>query len=186
MKAKKLLEPKDLEFLQRSGESRAYCVEMSFGALLDWVELQKAVKGLNLAPDFHRGLVWTMPQKVAFMEFLLRGGQTHPLLFNHPGWRSTYLGDFIIVDGLQRLSAILSFANEEFSVFAGILSPCGVYASDFLESTLDRLVSVRIEINNLATRREVLAWYLDINTTGTPHSVQEIGSVRSLLAAKAS
>ena len=41
---------------------------------------------------------------------------------------------------------------------------------------------LRININDLQTREEVLTWYLDFNSCGTVHSEEEIARVRKLLA----
>ena len=42
--------------------------------------------------------------------------------------------------------------------------------------------TVRIHINDLPTKEEVLRWYLEMNAGGTPHSADEINRVNSLLA----
>lgn len=80
------------------------------------------------------------------------------------------------VDGLQRLTAIRKFLNNELSIFGGN------YLDDFEDKkVLLRTMSLRINVNNLKTRKEVLQWYLDFNTGGTVHSDEEIERVRKLL-----
>jgi hypothetical protein len=39
-------------------------------------------------------------------------------------------------------------------------------------------------VNDLRTRKEVLQWYLDLNTGGTIHTSDEIEKVKRLLAAE--
>lgn len=154
--------------------------------------LEKALKdyqedyGLELNPDFQRGHVWTECQQRLYVEFFLRGGVTARVIyFNCPYFVCGSYEDYLngkyempmqCVDGLQRLTAIRRFLNNELSIFGGY------YLDDFEDKkVLLRTMSLRININNLKTRREVLQWYLDFNTGGTVHSDEEIARVRKLL-----
>lgn len=130
---------------------------------LPWqIERYVSEYGLQLNPDFQRGCVWTTAQQVAFVEYMLRGGITTPIRLNHPGWMTTWEGDFVCVDGLQRLTALLKFLNNEIPAF-------GTYLKDF-EGRMP-MHSIRILINDLPTKKEVLQWYYDLNAGGTPHTV---------------
>ena len=42
--------------------------------------------------------------------------------------------------------------------------------------------TLRVNINDLKTRDEVLQWYIDINAGGTPHTKEEIERVRAMLS----
>ena len=42
--------------------------------------------------------------------------------------------------------------------------------------------TIKFNVNNLQTREELLTWYLEMNTGGTPHSDEEIERVKGLLA----
>ena len=57
----------------------------------------------------------------------------------------------------------------------------GYYRKDYTDRT--DMIRVRFEfiVNNLQTRREVLQWYLDLNTGGTVHTSEEIKKVKNLL-----
>lgn len=149
--------------------------------------LEKAIKdyeddyGLELNPDFQRGHVWTEKQQIAYVEFLLRGGITaNTIYFNCP-----YFDDYkpekydmpmVCVDGLQRITAIRKFIVNELPVF-------GYYLKDFEDyKILLRRTDIRININNLKTRKDVLEWYIDFNSGGTVHSEEEINRVKELLS----
>lgn len=43
---------------------------------------------------------------------------------------------------------------------------------------------IRVNINNLQTRKEVLQWYIEFNSGGTVHTKEEIDRVKELLAAE--
>lgn len=53
------------------------------------------------------------------MEYILRGGATgKDIQTNHPNWNGSMMGGpYVLVDGKQRLNAILGFLNNEFEVF---------------------------------------------------------------------
>lgn len=136
--------------------------------------------GLELNPDFQRGVVWTEEQQIAYVEFFLRGGKTARVIyFNCPSFsRNVKENDspMVCVDGLQRLTAIRKFLNNELKVFGSYLN--GFEDKDIM---LRGLGLLRFNINNLQTRKEVLQWYLDFNTGGTVHSQDEINRVKRLL-----
>ncbi len=41
--------------------------------------------------------------------------------------------------------------------------------------------NLRLNVNSLKTKREVLTWYIQMNAGGTPHSNDEIAKVQKLL-----
>jgi uncharacterized protein with ParB-like and HNH nuclease domain len=153
-----------------------YNVNMPFPYLIKWIDENIKELGLDLNPDFQRGSVWTEGQQIAYIEYLIKGGQSARIIyFNQPGWMSDFTGEFVCVDGLQRLTAIQKFMNNEIKVF-------NHYLDEYEDKNiLLRKLDVIINVNNLQTRKEVLQWYLDFNTGGTVHSKKEINRVKKLL-----
>ena len=129
-------------------------------------------EGLVLNPDFQRGHVWSEEQQIAFIEYWLMGGKIGTIYLNAPDWPSVYHdGNYVCVDGLQRITAFMRFYNNEIKAF-------GYFYNEFE----DRPESwIRINVNNLKTRKEVLKWYIEMNSGGTPHSKEEIERVKQLL-----
>lgn len=82
----------------------------------------------------------------------------------------------VCVDGLQRLTAIRKFLNNDLKVF-------GHYLNEFEDKDvfLRRHNGILFNINDLKTKKEVLKWYLDFNTGGTVHSDEEIIRVKKIL-----
>jgi len=138
---------------------------------------------LDLNPDFQRGHVWTEQQQIAYVEFMLRQPQSgREIYFNHPGWMGSFEGDFVLVDGLQRITAAQRFVNNEIPAFGHFLSDIGGLESKRPGvKKIPSDVSFSFNIAKLQTRAEVLQWYLDFNSGGTPHSIQEINRVQELL-----
>lgn len=132
---------------------------------------------LQIDPDFQRGRVWSEDQKIKYVEYCLKGGPYHrDILLNHPGWMNSFEGEYVLVDGLQRLTAVTQFIKNNLPVFNG------VYLNDFdyPRNLLGGQFSVFC-INTLKTRKEVLQWYLDLNTGGVVHTLSEIERVRGLI-----
>lgn len=134
---------------------------------------------LQLNPDFQRGRVWTKKQQISYVEYIIRGGVSAKIVyFNCPHWgnfiiKSTYQ-DFVCVDGLQRISSFIDFYDNKFPIFNGY------YAKDFNSEPI-LYPSISFRINNLRTKAEVLQWYIELNTTGKPHTIKEIEKVKKLI-----
>lgn len=132
---------------------------------------------LNLYPDFQRGLVWTEEQQIAYVEFLLRGGKTGTVVYlNHPGWMTDFnpgTVGFTCVEGVQRITALSRFCHNDLPVF-------GSFLSEF-EDRIPASVWLYININNLQTRKEVMQWYVDMNSGAVAHTPEEIVRVRKLI-----
>lgn len=156
--------------------SANYMVNVDLAYLPDHLAHYVLEYNLDVSPDFQRGYVWTMEQKTAFVEHLLRGGRSGMAIYlNCPGWSSMRAANAVLVDGKQRLEASLCFLNNEVPVFGGH------YCKDFTDKL--RLLHRGFEwhVNELETREECLQWYLEMNTGGTVHTQDELDKVRSLI-----
>lgn len=156
----------------------AYHNDVPLDFLKTWLNEMETDLHLNLNPDFQRGHVWSEEQQIAYVEYLLRGGQSgREIYFNMPGWNGDWVGDFVCVDGLQRLTACMRFINDEITVF-------GYKLSNFDDRLYMADVALSMNINNLKTEKEVLTWYIEMNTGGTVHTDEEIERVKRLLRSK--
>ena len=136
--------------------------------------------GLNLNPDFQRAHVWTQDKQIAYVEFCLRDGQSsRELLFNHPNWQGSYIGEMVLVDGKQRLEAVRKFIRNELPIFGGNRLNDFDDPKRLLRSSGANFI---IRVNNLKTRKQVLEWYLQLNSGGVVHTSEELDKVRNLLA----
>ena len=136
--------------------------------------LNEHISPLNLNPEYQRGHVWTEEQKIAYVEFKLKDGQGSDIIYlNCPGWMIDFRGPFELVDGKQRIQAVLDFLNNKIKVF-------GCYYSEFKGRIPSHADFVFI-VNDLTKKSDVLNWYIQINTGGTPHTDEEINKVKSML-----
>jgi hypothetical protein len=143
--------------------------------------------GLNLAPDFQRGHVWTDEQRRAFVEGIFEETVTSAqkvIQFNCPHWDRTPAPgtsdlpeEIQIVDGLQRLTALRMF-------MAGQIHPFGLTYDELIQtdfSPKSPRYSVKFAVHTFQTREQLLEFYLRINAGGTPHSQHELERVAGLL-----
>lgn len=162
--------------LTRSGN---YQVNTQWKYLESWIQNMEQDLGLQLEPIFQRGHVWTREQQIAYVEFILRGGNTSKIIyFNYPSWHVNVkdgdYNDFVCVDGLQRLTAVRAFMRNEIPAF-------GTYYKDF-KGHLPTDAELLLNVNDLRSEDEVLQWYIDLNSGGTPHDEDEIQRVKDMLA----
>jgi len=159
--------------------SGSYATDVPLDRVSKWIKGEQEESGLVLNPEFQRGHVWTEKQQILYMEFVFRGGRTgKDLYFNYPSIhhhvpKGSY-NDYVCVDGLQRLTAIQKFFSSELKVFDS-------YFSEYTDRIRIFMNTIRIHINDLKTEEEVLKWYLEMNTGGTPHSESEIARVQAML-----
>ena len=147
--------------------------------LVRYIEELEKEEGLQLNPNFQRGHVWTEEQQIAFLEYFLRGGKSGTTIYlNKPDWQraGTVNGynDFVCVDGLQRITAVKRFVNNEIPVF-------GAYFKEYEDKSRVLPYGFKLNINDLKTESEVLQWYIDMNSGGTPHTAEEIERVKRLM-----
>lgn len=138
--------------------------------ILDAVE-----DGLNLNPPYQRVHRWTESQRRAFVEYVLKGGDvSRTLIVNAPNWRRHSYEGATLVDGKQRLAAVMDFMSNQLSVFDGH------YHKDFEDPKF--LTATMIWKIVTLQEREALDLYIGINAGGTPHTLEEIESVRKMRA----
>jgi hypothetical protein len=153
----------------------SYCTDIDWADIDWWIENQSTKGPVDLDPDFQRGHVWSPAQQRAYIEYCLRNGMTNNrILWNNPG-HSGGKGEYnlVLVDGKQRLEAIRAFLNDEFAVFDSLYSQ--------YEGTLPTpACTLKFCINDLESRPEILTWYIEMNSGGTPHTEEELARVHTL------
>ena len=155
-----------------------YRVDVPLNQIEEAIQRYEDNYGLEVNPDFQRGHIWDEDRQIAFVEHLLRGGQgSNELRFNCTNWmrwRGKINRNMVLVDGLQRLTAIRRFLNGEIGIFDG-------HYIDEIDNLPLYHVTMSFRVNDLATRREVLNWYIEINEGGVVHTEDEINRVKELL-----
>lgn len=162
--------------IPRFTKDPGFHVDVMWRYLPDWYAKQVVDYRLDVNPPFQRPHVWSLSQKVRYCEFILKGGTTgKDIYLNCPDWnRAVNITDYVLVDGKQRLDAVLGFMNDEFPVF-------GAYRSEYTDAPHDVRHVFHWHVNDLTTWDEILQWYLDLNRGGVIHTDDEITRVQALL-----
>jgi len=149
---------------------------------VDWNYLEGTIESyqnkclcpLNINPEFQRGHVWTEQQQIDYVEFKISGGSgSNEIQFNCPGWMNDFRGPFVLVDGKQRLNAVLRFLRNEIKVFD--------YFRNEIEGRIPSYCEFIFHVNNLSKEVDVLKWYLEMNSGGTPHTQNELNRVKDMI-----
>ena len=152
----------------------SYHVDVGWDSLESHIKMEEEI-GLELNPDFQRAHVWTEKQQIEYCEYVLRNGSSgKELYFNCTGWGHEYEGPFVIVDGKQRLQAVRSFMAGKIKVF-------GSYIHEYKDRPNMVVARFSWNVAALATRKEVLEWYINFNSGGTVHTEAEIQKVKDML-----
>ena len=178
MMALTVMDRKKMKFIDipQFTDAGHYRTDVSFDDVPRFIARWEKEHSLEINPDFQRGHVWQTDQKIAFVEYALAGGRVQDFLFNHPAWMNFRKGrgHLVLVDGLQRLTAITDFLENKIPAY-------GHCFCDYTDKLPYSRYSFSFRVNALKTRKEVLNWYIEINSGGTPHTVAELNKVRNLL-----
>ena len=137
----------------------------------DWSEAQR----LELQPDFQRRTVWSATARIMLMDTILRGVPMPKIfLANTIRNGSTYR---IVIDGQQRITAILDFLRDAFSLdepYTG--DKKGKKFSELDQETQDRFLSYQIDFNEAVNPSEAEARevYARVNKYTVPLTKQEL------------
>lgn len=161
-----------------------------------WQDPKEGIAMLDLEPDFQRCHVWSIDQQIKYVEYIISGGMSgRDIYFNCNGWMGSFAGPFVIVDGKQRLHAARQFLANKIPIFGkdypkpevkemiapdGKIQVKGYYRNE-IEGRLSLNAQFIFSVNNLKTRAQVIKWYLEMNTGGTPHTPEEITKAQKLL-----
>lgn len=135
-------------------------------------------------PDFQRGHVWTRDKQIAFIEAIAKNSIPKSLLtitLNCPDFEDDRekgdLSGFCIIDGLQRVTAVQEFVEGKFKVFGGTV---GYDDFDYSSFSYKR-ICIRVQVFTFKWKKDLLKYYIAINSGGVVHADTEIERVKKLL-----
>lgn len=144
-----------------------YAVHVSWSYLQAWLADHEKI-AFDMDPPYQRGYVWTEEQKTAYLEYILKGGISgRDIFWNCPGWMRGFEGPLELVDGKQRISAVLDFFSNKVKVF-------GHYYKEFEDSLRITDAVFIFHVNNLTNKKDIVQWYLDMNTGGSVHTEKDL------------
>lgn len=173
----------DARLIPSFTRSAGYAVDVLWTSIDHQLAQMAEGGGLDLNPDFQRVHVWDDVRRRRFVEFCLRGGDSaREIYFNGAGYAGgNPPGPVVLVDGKQRLEAVQRFMRNGLAIFGGWKLRDFAAHHQRAFPFRHHLARLRFHVNDLATRAEVLHWYLDINSGGVAHTEDELRRVRALL-----
>lgn len=123
---------------------------------------------LILSPEFQRGYVWNTEQQIAYCEYLFRGGRSgKDIFFNCSSWMGKFDTPIECVDGQQRLGSIIALLEDRIKIF-------GVKYSDIKSIPVFTGPSLKFHVCNIQDRKELIEWYIAMNTAGSVHTAKDL------------
>lgn len=144
-----------------------------------WISSERGVK-LNLSPEYQRKLVWDDKRKSALIESLLLRIPIPAFYLDEDG-----AGNKSVIDGMQRLSTIHSYLNNEFPLKKmQYLSNCEKkYFKDLEPKLQSRIEDTELAVNILDEKCPQIVKFdvfRRVNTGGLPLNFQEIRNIMAL------
>jgi uncharacterized protein with ParB-like and HNH nuclease domain len=138
--------------------------------------------------EYQRGLVWSLEQKqllimsiwnqIEIGKVVIRKRNYNWVINRLKAGKKEHTAFADLVDGKQRVNAIVSYIKGEFSDMNGI------YWYDLSENAKRKFLSYRnvmlVEMDDKTSDADVLAAFLAINFTGVPMSMEHIKFVQSI------
>lgn len=136
----------------------------------------------SLKMNLQRPLVWTDEQKQAFIIAVLQGKNFPPVSINFR--RDIDVCE--VIDGKQRLATLYSYFNNEFPI---IINGESYYYRDldkelsykFRSTSINTFVHYDRPGETHLTDEQKIAWFLYVNSTGTPQQDEYIASLKNLI-----
>ena len=126
----------------------------------------------KIVPKFQRdNNKWSREMQIKFVENIILGVNTTIIL----GTLSNEKSECVLIDGLQRVSAIFSFMNKEFKVFESF-----EYNEDFENKISTFIHNLKLKIFNFKNEKEMVNFYINMNENIT-HSKEDIQKAKDYL-----
>lgn len=148
-----------------------YQIDVAWNYLQDQMDMLSDGIDLDLNPVYQRGYKWEGSQKIAYLEYILRGGFSgRDIFWNSANWQGnmSHVGTLELVDGQQRVKTVLAFLDNKVPIFGGN------YYKDIEGRLRQTDARFKFHINNLATQLEVVEWYIGLNTGGSVHTEEDL------------
>jgi len=121
-------------------------------------------------PDFQRDNdKWSLSKKVKFIENVLAGFISTVYLYEIKSKNASCLADSLakVLDGLQRLTSLVEFTNNEFPIFGGF------YYDDIKSGAVMGSPTIAMRQFTFETEEDACRFYIDLND-GNTHSKSDI------------
>ncbi|GAA4879801.1 hypothetical protein GCM10023310_69970 [Paenibacillus vulneris] len=130
--------------------------------------------GIDFDPDYQREHVWSLEDKVSLIDSIYNNIDIGKFVYVHLGYSVEKM--YEILDGKQRIRAILDFYEDKFPYN-------GLYFSEMTNRDQDHFENYPISCAEVreATRAQKLRYFIKLNTGGRIMSTEHLDKVRLML-----
>lgn len=131
--------------------------------------------GVDFEPEYQRRFVWELEDKIALIDSIFNNVEIGKFVFIHLG----YEGDiaYEILDGKQRLRALLDFYEDRFKYKGKYFNDLSIREQQFFEDYPVSVAETRDEI----TREQKLRYFLKLNRAGHVMAKEQLEKVEEML-----
>ena len=168
---------KRLEKVQSYTPRCTYRVDWGVASIPRFIEQYN----IDMDPDYQRDYIWTVDQKKAFVGAVIQNHNTIPIFWFNSEGPLENRNKVEVVDGKQRINAILGWLDNKYEA----ICPCGevFWYKDIDEigrRILGMATTLKMHFVQLS-RKDVLKFYLALNSGGTIHNEKDLSKVRKML-----
>lgn len=131
--------------------------------------------GIEMNPEYQRGLVWTHQEKEKLIESIFEGIEIGKFVFIHLNYEPNK-PNYEILDGKQRLSTIIEFITDRFTYKGKLYSELSSEDHTYFENFNVTSGDTREEL----TLEQKAKYFLRLNVSGVPQSEEHLNKVRKI------
>lgn len=136
-----------------------------------WLPEQEQDLGYEEKPDFQRKHVWSDKDRSRYMGYLFQAGPTgRDFYFATDNFYGNNKIPLVCVDGLQRLTTLRMFLNNEVKLLGHYL----LEYEDHAEIKRNSNLMVNIKVLTIPTRNDMIDFYIKFNSSGVYHSEEDL------------
>lgn len=132
--------------------------------------------GVDMEPEYQRGVVWELSDKQKLIESIFEGIEIGKFVFIHLGYGREGGPMYEILDGKQRLTAIVEFVTDRFQYKGKYFSELSHEDQSYFES-----FSITMgETREIMTLEQKAQYFLRLNVSGVQQDEEHLDRVRKL------
>ena len=130
--------------------------------------------GVDFEPEYQREFVWELEDKIALIDSIFNNIDIGKFVFIKHDYSNELL--YEILDGKQRLRAILDFYEDKFQYK-------GCYFSDLSNRDKNHFEDYSISIAEVGemSKEQILRYFIMLNTGGKPMAKEQLDKVKKML-----
>ena len=131
--------------------------------------------GVDFEPEYQRDFVWNLEDKIALVDSIFNNVEIGKFVFIHLGYNGKY--GYEILDGKQRLRALLDYFEDRFQYKGKYFSDLSIREQNFFE---EYSISVA-ETRDTITREQKLRYFISLNKSGHVMAKEQLEKVEEML-----